>query len=94
MLSALSWIALFIVVLVGIMYLREQVRDNNRLQDWYVQNIKFRLGLVKKIVVYGTLFIWIAIWAFTRGDEKASFGNLMKEISSSWEAPQEIQETE
>jgi len=45
---------------------------------------QFRLDLLKKIVVYGTLILWIGIWMATRGEEKASFGNLMQDISNSW----------
>ena len=84
MLSALSWVLLFIAFVVVAMLLREQVRDNQRLQAWYVRVLKDRISLVKKVVVYGTLILWIGIWMATRGDDKASIGSLLKEISNSW----------
>ncbi|MBT4888589.1 MAG: hypothetical protein HON65_03435 [Rhodospirillales bacterium] len=90
MLSATSLILVFIVVLVVAMRVRKYVRENEELRAWYGDVLKDRISLLKKIVGYGTLILWIGIWAATRGDDKASIGSLLKEISNSWtkqEAP-------
>ena len=84
MLSALFWLLIFIVVVVAAMVVRERARSAKRIRAWYENVVKDRLDLLKKIVVYGTLILWIGIWLATRGDDKASFGSLMEEISNSW----------
>ncbi len=84
MLSALFWLALFIVIVVAAMTLRERVRADKGIRAWYERVAKERLNLLKKIVIYGTLVLWAGIWLATRGEEKASIGSLLKEISSSW----------
>jgi hypothetical protein len=84
MLSALFWLLLFIAVVVAAMAVRERVRSDKGIRAWYERVVKGRLDLLKKVVVYGTLILWIGIWLATRGEEKASFGSLMEEISNSW----------
>jgi len=84
MLSASFWLLVFFVVLVFAMTMRARMKDNIKLRAWYDRVVKDRLDLVKKIVFIGTLIIWIGIWLATRGDDKASFGSLMREISNSW----------
>jgi len=64
------------------------VRGDKRLQGWYVRVVRDRLNLVTKIVIYGTLVLWIGIWLATRGDEKASVGSLLRDISNSWNKPE------
>ena len=89
MLSASLWIVLFFIVLVATMTLRAQVRENPKVRAWYEQIMKNRLNLLKKVVVYGTLILWIGIWAATRGDDKDSLGSLLQKISNSWTKQEE-----
>ena len=84
MLSALSWLLLFIAIVTAAMWLRGHMRKEKWVLAWHQRVVKGRLDLLKKIVVYGTLILWVGIWLATRGEEKASFGNLMEEISNSW----------
>ena len=84
MLSALFWLLLFIAVVVAAMSVRKQVRDNKGIRAWYERSVKGRLDLIKKIVIYGTIILWATIWLVTRGEEKASVGDLLRDISNSW----------
>ncbi len=84
MLSALFWLLLFIAVVVAAMTLRGRVQADKGLRAWYERVVKDRLDILKKIVIYGTLVLWVGIWLATRGEEKASIGSLLEEISNSW----------
>lgn len=84
MLSALFWVLLFTAVVVAAASLRKRVRGEERLQTWYERVVKNRVGLIKKIVIYGTLILWAAIWLATRGEDKAGIGSLLRDFSSSW----------
>ena len=53
-------------------------------EAWYQRIVKGRLDLIKKIVIYGTIVLWAAIWMATRGDEKASVGSLLRDMSNAW----------
>jgi len=88
MLSALLWFSLFVAFVVAAMVLREHVRNDKGLRALYERAFKDRLDVIKKIVIYGTLILWVGIWLATRGDEKASVGSLLKEISNSWDKPE------
>jgi len=84
MLSATFWVMLFIVFVALAMGLRGRLRGNRNLRDWYERTLRDRLDLLKKIIFYGTLILWVGIWLATRGDEKSSLGALLGEISNSW----------
>lgn len=92
MLSAIFWLLLFVAVVIAVMWLREYMRKEKWVIAWHDRVVKDRLDLIKKIVVYGTLILWIGIWLATRGEEKASLGSLLEEISNSW-TKQESQNT-
>jgi len=84
MLEASFWVLVFIAIVVAAMSVRRRVRGDKTLQGWYQHMVKNRLDVVKKIVIYGTIILWAGIWLITRGDEKASIGNLLRDISNSW----------
>ena len=84
MLSALSWLSLFIVAVAVAMSLRERVRSDEGVRALYERVVKDRLNLLKKIVIYGTIVLWAIIWLATRGDEKADIGNLLQDFSKAW----------
>jgi len=88
MLEASFWVLVFIAVVVAAMSVRRHVRGDKTLQGWYQHMVKHRLDLVKKVVIYGTLILWVGIWLATRGDEKASVGSLLRDISNSWNKPE------
>ncbi len=88
MLSALLWFSLFVAFVVAAMVLREHVRNDKGLRGFYERVLKDRLDVVKKIVIYGTIILWVGIWLATRGDDKASVSTLLKEISNSWNKPE------
>jgi len=88
MLEASFWVFVFVAIVVAAMSVRRRVRDDKTLQGWYQHMVKNRLDLVKKIVIYGTLILWVGIWLATRGDEKASVGSLLRDISNSWNKPE------
>jgi hypothetical protein len=75
---------LFIVAIAATKWLRNRLRNNDGLKAWYARVLKDRLDLLKKIVIYGTLVLWIGIWLATRGDEKDSIGVLLHDISNAW----------
>lgn len=66
MLSALFWLLLFIAVVVAGMAFREHVRSDKGIHEWYESVVKDRLGLLKKIVVYGTLIPAIRLFSSRR----------------------------
>jgi len=90
MLSAIFWFFVFFAVVFAAMRMRARMQHDKDLQAWYERVLKHRLNLLKKIVIYGTIILWAGIWLATRGEEKASIGSLLREISNSWNK-QEIQ---
>jgi len=88
MASAMFWVAVFLAVIAATLFLRAEVRDDIRVRAWYDRVVKGRLDLLKKLVIYGTIILWAGIWFATRGEEKASVGALLKEISNSWNKPE------
>ncbi|NQU59302.1 MAG: hypothetical protein HQ513_18890 [Rhodospirillales bacterium] len=90
MLSAMFWFFVFFVVVFAAMRLRARMQHDEGMRAWYERLLKDRIDLLKKIVIYGTIVLWAGIWMATRGEDKASIGSLLREISNSW-SKQEIQ---